>query len=81
MAQTIQSKAMQGYKALETVRVVKDKVTGEEKLELAVKPAELLRMMEAAHTMSKELLGKADEDRVAKIERGSRHCYGINFTH
>lgn len=68
MAQKIQSKAMQGYNVLETVRVVKDKVTGEEKLELAVKPAELLKMMTTAHEIGQQLLGKADEDRVANIQ-------------
>ncbi len=68
MAQKIQSKAIEGLNTLQVVRVVKDAKTGEEKLELAVKPAELIRMMQAAHEVTQQLLGKADEDKVAKIE-------------
>jgi hypothetical protein len=68
IAQTMQTKAMDGYLALETVRKVKDAITGEEKLQLAIKPAELLRILESSHKLSKDVLGKSDEDQVAKIE-------------
>ena len=68
IAQTMQTKAMDGYLALETVRKVKDAVTGDEKLQLAIKPGELLRILESSYKLSKDLLGKSDEDRVAKIE-------------
>lgn len=68
IAQTMQTKAMDGYLALETVRKVKDAITGDEKLQLAIKPAELLRILESSHKISKDLLGKADEDRVANIQ-------------
>jgi len=68
IAQTMQAKAMCGFQALETVRMVKDPITGEEKMELAIKPGELLHILEASHKLSKDLLGKADEDQVAKIE-------------
>jgi hypothetical protein len=68
IAQDMQAKAMRGYQALETVRKVKDPVTGEEKMELAIKPADLLRILEASHKLAKDVLGKADEDRVAEIQ-------------
>lgn len=68
IAQTMQTKAMQGYEALQTVRTVKDPITNEEKPQLAVKPGELRQMLETSYKLSKDLLGKADEDRVAKIE-------------
>jgi hypothetical protein len=59
---------MQGYEALQTVRTVKDPITNEEKPQLAVKPGELRQMLETSYKLSKDLLGKADEDQVAKIE-------------
>ena len=68
IVQTMQTKAMQGYEALQTVRTVKDPITNEEKPQLAVKPGELRQMLETSYKLSKDLLGKADEDQVAKIE-------------
>jgi hypothetical protein len=68
IAQTMQTKAMDGYLALETVRKVKDATTGDEKLILAIKPGDLLHMMEASHKLAKDVLGKADDDRVAEIQ-------------
>ena len=68
IAQTMQTKAMDGFLALQTVRTVKDPITNEEKLQLAIKPGDLLHILEAAHRLSKDLLGKSDEDQVAKIE-------------
>ena len=68
IAQTMQTKVMQGYEALQTVRTVKDPITNEEKPQLAVKPGELRQMLETSYKLSKDLLGKADEDQVAKIE-------------
>jgi hypothetical protein len=64
----MQTKALRGFQTLETVRMLKDPVTGEEKEELAIKPGELLHILEAVHRLSKDLLGKADKDQVAKIE-------------
>jgi hypothetical protein len=68
IAQTMQTKAMDGYQALQTVRTVKDPVTNEEKLQLAIKPGDLLRMMESSLKISQQVLGKADEDQVASIQ-------------
>jgi hypothetical protein len=68
IAQTMQTKAMDGFLALQTVRTVKDPITNEEKPQLAVKPGELRQMLETSYKLSKDLLGKADEDQVAKIE-------------
>jgi hypothetical protein len=67
IAQTMQTKAMDGYLALETVRKVKDATTGDEKLILAIKPGELRQMLETSHKLSEKLLGKVG-DQVAKIE-------------
>jgi hypothetical protein len=68
IAQTMLTKAMDGYLALETVRKAKDATTGDEKMILAIKPAELLRILESSHKLAKDLLGKADEDQVASIQ-------------
>jgi hypothetical protein len=71
IAQTMQTKAMDGYLALETVRPVKftdEKGEKKEKLILAIKPSDLMRLVESAHKLQKSVLGKSDEDHVAKIE-------------
>lgn len=70
IAQTMQTKAMDGYLALETVRPVKfidEKGEKKEKLILAIKPSDLMRLVESAHKLQKSVLGKSDEDHVAKI--------------
>jgi hypothetical protein len=79
IAQDMQMKAMKGFAALETVRrmkvsrKVKDEAgverTVEEEIDkLVISPKDLVRLMESAHRLQKDLLGKADEDQVAKIE-------------
>jgi hypothetical protein len=68
IAQTMLTKAAQGYLALETVRKVKDAVTKEEKMQLAIKPGELLHILQCSHKLSQDLLGKSDEDQVANIQ-------------
>jgi hypothetical protein len=68
IAQTMQTKAMEGYRALETVVERKDPVTGDKRLVLAIKPNDLLRLMEGSQKLQQSVLGKGDEDEVAKIE-------------
>ncbi|MGA2456105.1 MAG: hypothetical protein ABSF85_00825 [Terriglobales bacterium] len=79
IAQKMQAKALQGFNALETVKMVqiprKEIVDGVEKItgydtvqELAVKPGELIKILEVACTLQKEVLGKSTDDHVAKIE-------------
>jgi len=79
IAQDMQLKALKGFAALETVskvkvlRKVKDEAgverTVEEEIDkLVISPKDLVRLMESAHRLQKDLLGKADEDQVAKIE-------------
>lgn len=67
VAQNMQSKAMQGFIALQTVKKVKDSA-GNETLVLAIKPNDLVRLMESSHKLSNSVLGKGDDDKVAKIE-------------
>ena len=79
IAQDMQLKALRGFAALETVskvkvsRKVKDEAGVERTIEeeidkLVISPKDLVRLMESAHRLQKDLLGKADEDQVAKIE-------------
>ncbi|MGB8725569.1 MAG: hypothetical protein WCD15_22635 [Terriglobales bacterium] len=79
IAQKLQAKALHGFNVLETVRTVqiprKEIVDGVEKItgydavqQLAVKPGELIRLLETACTLQKEVLGKGSDDHVAKIE-------------
>jgi hypothetical protein len=69
IAQTMQTKAMHGFLALESVRKLpKDPVTGEERFQLMMEPRDLMHMLETAHKLSNDVLGKADRDTVTKIE-------------
>ena len=79
IAQDMQLKALKGFAALETVRKVKvsrkvkdeagvERTVEEEIDKLVISPKDLVRLMESAHRLQKDLLGKADEDQVAKIE-------------
>ena len=79
IAQDMQLKALKGFAALETVRKVKvsrkvkdeagvERTVEEEIDKLAISPKDLVRLMESAHRLQKDLLGKADEDQVANIQ-------------
>jgi hypothetical protein len=79
IAQDMQLKAMKGFAALETVRKVKvsrkvkdeagvERTVEEEIDKLVISPKDLVRLMESAHRLQKDLLGKADEDQVANIQ-------------
>jgi hypothetical protein len=79
IAQDMQLKALKGFAALEIVRKVKvsrkvkdeagvERTVEEEIDKLVISPKDLVRLMESAHRLQKDLLGKADEDQVAKIE-------------
>ena len=79
IAQDMQLKSLKGFAALETVskvkvlRKVKDEAgverTVEEEIDkLVISPKDLVRLMESAHRLQKDLLGKADEDQVANIQ-------------
>ncbi len=79
IAQKMQAKALQGFNALETVKMVQiprkeivdgvEKITGyDEVQQLAVKPGELIKILEVACTLQKEVLCKSTDDHVAKIE-------------
>jgi hypothetical protein len=79
IAQKLQAKALHGFNVLETVKTVQiprkeivdgvEKITGyDEVQQLAVKPGELIRLLETACTLQKEVLGKGSDDHVAKIE-------------
>jgi membrane-bound lytic murein transglycosylase len=63
IAKDLATKAALGVQALKTVRADAD---GRECL--AVKPTDLIRMLELSYKIQGELLGKANEDQVAKIE-------------
>jgi len=63
IAKDLATKAAQGVRALELVRVGTD---GKE--HLAVKPADLMRVIESVYKVQNSMLGKSDEDQVAKIE-------------
>ena len=79
IAQDMQLKALKGFAALETVRKVKvsrkvkdeagvERTVEEEIDKLVISPKDLVRLMESAHRLQKDLLGKADEDQVANIQ-------------
>jgi len=63
IAKDLAKKVAQGARALEIVRVDTD---GKE--HLAVKPADLIRLMESVHKLQDSVLGRSDEDQVAKVE-------------
>jgi len=63
MTKNLADKAARGVHAMKTVNVGAD---GKECL--ALKPAELIRIIELSHKMQRELLGNPEEDQVAKIE-------------
>lgn len=63
IAQNLTTKAALAVQALKTTRESSDG-----KQYMAIKPGELIQILELAHKMQLELLGKADDDQVAKIE-------------
>jgi len=67
IAEIMRQRVMDGFLALESVRKVKGD-GDEEKLVLAMKPGDLVRMLESSHKLAKDVLGKTDSDTVTKIE-------------
>jgi hypothetical protein len=79
IAQKLQAKALHGFNILETVKTIQvkrmgivdgvEKVVGHDEVQvLAVKPGELIKIMEVACSLQKEVLGKAKDDGITKIE-------------
>ncbi len=79
IAQKLQAKALHGFNILETVKTVQvkrmgivdgvEKVIGYDEVQvLAVKPMELVRILQTATELQREVLGKADVDHPATIQ-------------
>ena len=66
IAKAMQFKALQGIQALQTVQ--ETTTPAGKTMRLAIKPNDLIRLLESSHKIQRNVLGREDEDHVARIE-------------